>query len=66
MLLGILVCISMVGSQYALGTRLLGDIVAVKGIKRAGKGVIRAGDRAAIKKQGRGIVRAGHGNKMEY
>ena len=49
MLLGIIVCISMVGSQYALGTRLLGDIVAVKGIKRAGKGVIRAGDRAAIK-----------------
>ena len=39
-----------------LGASLLGNILAGKGINRAGKGVI-------AKRQFRGIVRAGYGNK---
>ena len=39
-----------------LGASLLGDILAGKGINRAGKGAI-------TKRQCRGIVRAGYGNK---
>ena len=39
-----------------LGASLLGNILAGKGINRAGEGAI-------AKRQGRGIVRAGYGNK---
>ena len=39
-----------------LGASLLGNILAVKGINRAGERVI-------AKKQGQGVVRAGYGNK---
>ena len=39
-----------------LGASLVGNILAGKGINRAGEGAI-------VKRQGRGIVRAGHGNK---
>ena len=39
-----------------LGGSLLGNILAGKGINRAGEGAI-------AKRQGRGIVRAGYGNK---
>ena len=39
-----------------LGTSLLGNILAVKGINRVGEGAIAT-------RQGQGIVRAGYGNK---
>ena len=39
-----------------LGANLVGNILAGKGINRAGEGAI-------VKRQGQGIVRAGHGNK---
>ena len=39
-----------------LGASLLGNILAGKGIVRAGNG----------NKKGRGIVRAGHGNKADF
>ena len=39
-----------------LGASLVGNILAGKGINRAGEGAI-------VKRQGQGIVRAGHGNK---
>ena len=39
-----------------LGASLLGNILAGKGINRAGEG-------AKAKRQGQGIVRAGYGNK---
>ena len=39
-----------------LGASLLGNILAGKGMNRAGEGAI-------AKRQGRGIVRAGYGNK---
>ena len=41
-----------------LGASLLGNILA-------GKGVIRAGDGVIIKKKGRGIVRAGDGSTIK-
>ena len=39
-----------------LGASLLGNILAGKGVNRAGEGV-------TAKRQGRGFVRAGYGNK---
>ena len=39
-----------------LGASLVGNILAGKGINRAGEGAI-------VKRQGQGIVRAGYGNK---
>ena len=39
-----------------LGATLLGNILAGKGINRAGEGVI-------ARRQGQGVVRAGYGNK---
>ena len=39
-----------------LGASFLGNILAGKGINKAGEGAI-------VKRQGRGIVRAGYGNK---
>ena len=39
-----------------LGVSLLGNILA-------GKGMNRAGERAIVERQGRGIVRTGYGNK---
>ena len=49
-----------------LGVKLLGNILAGKGINGAEEGVIRAGNGAATKKQGKGIVRAGHGKKTDF
>ena len=49
-----------------LGAKLLGNILAGKGINGAEEGVIRAGNGAATKKQGKGIVRAGHGKKTDF
>ena len=49
-----------------LGAKLLGNILASKGINGAEEGVIRAGNGAATKKQGKGIVRAGHGKKTDF
>ena len=52
-----------------LGASLLGNLIAGKGIVRAGsgnkkgKGIVRAGSR---NKKGKGIVRAGYGNKMDF
>ena len=46
-----------------LDATLLWNILADKGMNRAGEGVIRAGDGTATKRQGRGIVRAGHGSR---
>ena len=40
----------------ALGLSLLGNTLAVKGINRAGEGVI-------VKRQGLGILRTGYGDK---
>ena len=45
-----------------LGAGLLGNILAGKGMNRAGEGIVRAG---YGNKNGQGIVRASHGNKME-
>ena len=44
-----------------LGVSLLGNILARKGIYRAGKGKGKGINRA-----GEGIVRAGYGNKMDF
>ena len=52
-----------------LGTSQLGNMLAGKGIVRAGygnkrgKGISRAG---YVNKNGKGIVRAGYGNKMDF
>ena len=42
-----------------LGASLLGNLLAGKGIYRAGKG-------KGINRAGEGIVRAGYGNKMDF
>ena len=42
-----------------LGACLLGNILAGRGINRAGEGAIAT-------RQGRGIVRAGYGLKMDF
>ena len=53
----------------ALGASLLGNLLAGKGIVRAGsgnkkgKGIVRAG---SGNKKGKGIVRARYGNKKEW
>ena len=57
-----------------LGASLLGNLLAGKGIVRAGsgnkkgKGVVRAGSGhlSYENKKGKGIVRAGTGNKKEW
>ena len=48
-----------------LGATLSGNILAGKGINRAGEAVIAKSisEETKSKKQGRGIVRAGYGNK---
>ena len=46
-----------------LGAGLLGNILAGKGMNRAGEGIVRAG---YGNKKGQGIVRASHGNKMDF
>ena len=48
-----------------LGARLLGNILAGKGINRAGEGAIAKSisEETKLKKQGLWIVRAGYGNK---
>ena len=46
-----------------LSASLLGNILAGKGMNRAGEGIVRA---SYGNKKGRGIVRAGHGNKMDF
>ena len=46
-----------------LSASLLGNILAGKGMNRAGEGIVRA---SYGNKKGRGIVRAGHGNKMGF
>ena len=48
-----------------LGASSLENILASKGMNRAGEGVIRAGDVAITKKQGRGIIRAGYGSAIK-
>ena len=54
-----------------LGVSLLGNILAGKGMNRAGKRIVKAGYRnkksqgVTGKSQGQGIVRAGHGNRMD-
>ena len=42
-----------------LGASLLGNLLTVKGILRAGKG-------KGIRRAGEGIVRAGEGNKLDF
>ena len=42
-----------------MGASLLGNILASRGMNRAGEGVI-------VKRQGWGIVRAGYGNKRGW
>ena len=42
----------------SLGASLLRNILAVRGINRAGEGAI-------AKRQGRGVIRAGYGNKRQ-
>ena len=42
-----------------LGASLLGNILAGKGINRAGKG-------RGINRAGEGVVRAGYGNKIDF
>ena len=46
-----------------LSASLLGNILAGKGMNRAGEGIVRA---SYGNKKGRGIIRAGHGNKMDF
>ena len=46
-----------------LGASLLGNVLAGKGMNRAGEGILRAG---YGNRKGQGIVRAGHGNKMDF
>ena len=46
-----------------LDATLLWNILANKGMNRAGEGVIRAEDGTATKRQGRGIVRSGHAGR---
>ena len=48
-----------------LGASLLGNILAGKGINRAGEGAIAKSisEETKSKRQGREIVRAGYGNK---
>ena len=46
-----------------LSASLLGNILAGKGMNRAGEGIVRA---SYAKKKGRRIVRAGHGNKIDF
>ena len=50
-----------------LGASLLGNILAGKGINRAGEGAIAksVSEETRSNKQGRGIVRAGHVNKKD-
>ena len=48
-----------------LGASSLENILAGKGMNRAGEGVIRAGDVPITKKQGRGIIRAGYGSTIK-
>ena len=54
-----------------LGVSLLGNILAGKGMNRAGKRIVKAGygnkkgQGVAGKSQGQGIVRPGHGNRMD-
>ena len=47
------------------GTSLLGNILAGKGIERAGEGAIvkSVNEETKSKRQGQGIARAGYGNK---
>ena len=47
------------------GASLLGNILAGKGIERAGEGAIArsVNEETKSKRQGQGIVRAGYGNK---
>ena len=47
-----------------LGASVLGNILAGKGINRAGEGAITksVSEETKSKRQGRGIVRAGYGN----
>ena len=54
-----------------LGASLLGNILTVRGINRAGKGqgINIAGESAITTRQSRGIVRAGYGSrssKMDF
>ena len=46
-----------------LGGSLLGNILARKGINRAGEGIVRAGYR---NKKGRKAAAKGHKNKMDF
>ena len=46
-----------------LGTSLLGNILAGKGMNRGGERIERGGYR---NKKSQGIVRAGHGNKVDF
>ena len=46
-----------------LGARLLGNILAGKGMNRAEEGILRAG---YGKKKGKGVVKAIHGNKIDF
>ena len=48
-----------------LGASLFGNILAGKGMNRAGEGVIAksVSEETKLKRQGRGIVRAGYGNE---
>ena len=48
-----------------LAASLLGNILACKGIVRAGDGAI-VRTKKKSKKQGKGIVRAGYGNKTDF
>ena len=51
-----------------LGASLLGNILAGKGINRAGEGALAKSisEETKSKRQGRGIVRAGYGNKKVW
>ena len=51
-----------------LGATLSGNILAGKGINRAGEGAIakNISEETKSKRQGRGIVRAGYGNKKVW
>ena len=48
-----------------LSANLLGNILAGKGVIRAGDGAM-VKTKTRLKKQGKGIVRAGHGNKTDF
>ena len=51
-----------------LGASLLGNILAGKGVNRAGeRGIAKSvSEETKSKRQGRGIVRVGYGNKMDF